>query len=62
VEKYIRPYKCAFSDIFASDLTRRVVAFCMGIAIYHRRKFGATFYADPPWGCNELPWLKLTPA
>jgi len=35
-----RPPICAFSDIFGPDLTRRVVAFCMGIAICHRRKFG----------------------
>jgi len=30
----------AFSDIFGPDLTRRVVAFCVGIAICHGRKFG----------------------
>jgi len=29
-----------FLDIFGPDLMRRVVAFCMGIAICHRRKFG----------------------
>ena len=40
VGKNIRPQNCVFSDIFGSDLTRRVVAFCMGIAICHRRKFG----------------------
>jgi len=31
--KYIRPHNCAFSDIFGLDLTRRVLAFCMSIAI-----------------------------
>jgi len=40
VGKYICPQNCAFSDIFGPDLTRRVVAFCIGIAIYHRRKSG----------------------
>ena len=35
VGKYIHPQNCAFSD-----LTRRVVALRMGIAISHRRKFG----------------------
>jgi len=38
--KYIRPQNCAFSDIFGPDLTRSAVAFCMDIAICHRRKFG----------------------
>ena len=36
---YIRPQNCAFSDIFGPDLTPRVVALCMCIAICHRRKF-----------------------
>jgi len=39
VEKYIRPQNCPFSDIFGRDLTRRVVSFCMGIVICHRRNF-----------------------
>jgi len=51
VEKYIRFYNCAFSDIFGPELTRRVVAFCMGIAICHRRKFGQV------WG-PQLPYQK----
>jgi len=34
---YIRPQNCAFSDIFGPDLTRRAVAFCVGIAICHRK-------------------------
>ena len=38
--KVHRPQNCAFSDIFGQDLTRHTVAFCMGIAICHRRKFG----------------------
>jgi len=37
--KYIHPQNCAFSDIFGPDLTPCVVAFCMDIAICHRRKF-----------------------
>ena len=35
-----RPPIYAFSDIFGPDLMRHVVAFCVGIAICHRRKFG----------------------
>jgi len=35
-----RPPIYAFSDVFGLDLTRRAVAFCMVIAICHRRKFG----------------------
>jgi len=35
-----RPPIYVFSHIFGLDLTRRVLAFCMGIAIGHRRKFG----------------------
>jgi len=35
-----RPSVYAFTDIFDPDLTRRVVAFCMDIAICDRRKFG----------------------
>ena len=30
----------AHFQFFGPDLTRRAVAFCMGIAICHRRKFG----------------------
>jgi len=44
VEKYIRPQNCSFSDIFGPDLTPRVVALCMGIAICHRRKFEQVGY------------------
>jgi len=38
-----------FSAIFGPDLKRRVVAFCMGIAICHRRKFGhvSGVYSSP---------------
>jgi len=38
----------AFSDIFGPDLTRRVVAFCMGIVICHRRKFGQVWGSPAP--------------
>ena len=38
-----------FSDIFGPDLTRRVVAFCTGIVICHRRKFGQV------WGVPSSP-------
>ena len=48
VGKYIRPQNCAFSDIFGSDLTRRVVAFSVGIAIFHMQKFGQV------WGSPAL--------
>jgi len=37
--------------IFGPDLTRRVVAFCMGIAICHWQKFGQV------WGL-QLPYQK----
>ena len=45
--KYIRPQKCAFSDICGPDLMRRVVAFCVGIG-ENLGKFG-----DP-----QLPYQK----
>jgi len=48
VGKYICPQKCVFSDIFGADLTRRVVAFCMGIAICHRQKFGQVWGSPAP--------------
>jgi len=48
VEKCIRPHNCAFSDIFGPDLTRRVVAFRMGIAICHRQKFGQVWGSPAP--------------
>ena len=35
-----RPPIDAFPDIFGSDLTPRVVALCVGIAICHKRKLG----------------------
>ena len=47
--KYLRPQKCAFSDIFGPDLRRHVVAFCMGIAICHRRKFGQVWGSQAPY-------------
>ena len=50
--KYTRPQNCAFSDIFGTDLTRRVVALCMGIAICHRQKF------EQVWGF-PAPYQKL---
>ena len=37
-----------FSDIFGPDLTRRAVAFCMDIAIFHRRKFGQLWGSPAP--------------
>ena len=46
--KYIRPQNCAFSHIFGPDLTRRAVAFCMDIAICHRRKFGQVWGSSAP--------------
>jgi len=52
VGKYTRPQNCAFSDIFGTDLTRRVVALCMGIAICHRQKF------EQVWGF-PAPYQKL---
>jgi len=48
VGKYIRPHNYAFSDIFGPDLTRRVVAICMDIAICHRRKFGQVWGSPAP--------------
>ena len=36
------------SDIFGLDLTRSVVAFCTGIAICHRRKFGQVWGSPAP--------------
>ena len=47
VGKYIRPQNCAFSDILGPDLTRRVLALCMGIAICDRQKFGQVWTV---WG------------
>jgi len=41
--KYIRP-----QNIFGPDLTRRVLVFCMGIAICHRRKFGQVWGPGSP--------------
>jgi len=41
----------AHFQFFGPDLTRRAVAFCMGIAICHRRKFGQV------WG-SQLPYQK----
>jgi len=38
----------AFSDIFGPDLTRRIVAFYMGIAICHRWKFGQVWGSTAP--------------
>jgi len=46
--KNIRPQNCAFSDIFGPDLTRRVVAFCMDIAICPSRKFGKVWGPSSP--------------
>jgi len=43
-----RPPIYTFSDIFGSDLTRRVVAFSMGIAICYGRKFGQVWGATAP--------------
>jgi len=43
-----RPPICLFSDIFGPDLTRRIVAFCMGIAACHRRKFGQVWGSTAP--------------
>ena len=43
-----RPPIYAFSDIFGPNLTRRVVAFGMGIAICHRRKFGQVWGSPAP--------------
>jgi len=48
VGKYIRPWNCAFSDIFGPDLTRRVVVFCMGTVICHRRKFRQVWGSSAP--------------
>ena len=43
-----RPPIYMFSDIFGPDLTHRVVAFCMGIAVSHRRKFGQVWGFTAP--------------
>ena len=48
VRKYIRPQNCALSDIFGSDLTRRVLGFFMGIVICHRQKFGQVWGSLAP--------------
>ena len=37
-----------FQTFFGPDLTRHVVAFCMGIAICHRRKFGKVWGSPAP--------------
>ena len=65
----------AFTDIFSPDLTRRVVAFCMGIAICHRRKFGQVQGSTAPLPevvgklrlvpglrCRKAPWHPLGPS
>jgi len=57
--KYIRPQNCAFSDIFGSDLTRRVCMPCMGIAVCHRRKFGQV--SSPTKSRRKTPWPKGIP-
>jgi len=49
VGKYICPHNCAFSDNSGPDVTRRAVAFCMDIAVCHKRKFGQV------WG-SQLPY------
>jgi len=51
VRKYIRPQNCTFQTYLVQIwvLTRRVVAFCTGIAICHRRKFGQD------WGIPSSP-------
>ena len=46
--KYIRPYNCAFSNIFGPDLMRCIAAFCMGIATCHRQKFGQVWGSTAP--------------
>ena len=43
-----RPPIYTFSDIFGPHLTRRAVAFCMDIAICHRRKFGQLWGSPAP--------------
>ena len=48
VGNYIRPQNCTFSDMFGPDLTRRAVAFCVGIAICHMRKFGQVWVSPAP--------------
>ena len=52
------------SDIFGLDLTRSVVAFCTGIAICHRRKFGQVWGSPAPLPevaeklrCRKAPFL-----
>jgi len=54
---------CAFSDISGPDLTRRAVAFCMDIAICHRRKFGQVWRSPAPvlevagnFRCRKAPY------
>jgi len=38
----------AFSGIFGSDVMRLAVAFCMDVAICHRRKFGQVWVSQAP--------------
>jgi len=57
-----RPPIYAFSDIFGPDLTPRIVALCMGIAICHRRKFGQVWGAAPlPLSRRQSPVPEGTP-
>ena len=49
--KYIRLQNCAFSDIFGSDLTPRVVALCMGTAFAIGENLGK-------FGGPQLPYQK----
>jgi len=55
----------AFSDIFGPDLTRRVVAFCVGIAICHLpwAKIWASFevYSFPTRSRRKTPLPEGTP-
>ena len=52
---------CVFRHLFL-DLTRRVVAFCIGITINHRRKFGQVWGSPAPlpevaekFRCQQAP-------
>ena len=58
MRKYIRPQKCAFSDIFGPDLTCRVIAFCM-VAICHMRKFGQVLGPQLPYQKSQENWCPL---
>ena len=53
-----RPPIYAFSNIFGPDLTLRVVAFCMGVAICHRQKFEQVWGSPAPLNRSHKKTLR----